>query len=234
MKRFNEPVDSNSISAQNQSEYCLKMISDAVVNMDEENIITHIKTALNLGVSATEIYDQGLSLGMLIASNYFAEKKYFVSEVIVCADTLNKGIQFLNRIAPVASAKSQKIVIAVVEGDLHEIGKNILKILLEAAGFHVVDLGLNVKVEEIVQRALAEHADIIGLSTMMTTTMGKMKEVIDLLNSLQQQNIPKVIIGGGCISERYAQEIGADGYSPNAVEAVKLVYELTGGRASER
>lgn len=207
----------------------LLRISDAVVEMDEDHIIALIQTALEDGIPPKAIYDKGLSHGMLRVTTLFEKKEYFVSEVIVCADTLNKGIQYLKNNFPISSSDGPKVVIAVVEGDLHEIGKNIVKIMFEAAGFQVIDLGLNVKAEDIVRIALEEQAQIIGLSTMMTTTMGKMKDVVDLLATINHQTYPKVIIGGGCISPQYSREIGAHGYSANAVEAVKLVQQLAGG-----
>lgn len=208
----------------------LGRISDCVVEMDEDAITALIDEALELGFSAEEIKDRGLSEGMLRVTKLFENKEYFVSEVIVCADTLNKGITYLKNKFEVSSSKGPKVVIGVVEGDLHEIGKNIVKIMFEAAGFDVIDMGLNVKAEDIVHKALDEEADVIGLSTMMTTTMVKMREVVELIRSTKEELLPKIIIGGGCISQKYAGEIGADGYSANAVEAVKLVKELTGGR----
>lgn len=211
----------------------LKKISDSVVEMDEDSILIAIDHALANNVSSDEIYEQGLSDGMLRVTKLFEDREYFVSEVIVCADTLNKGINYLKSKFPLSSKDGPKVVMGVVEGDLHEIGKNIVKILFEAAGFDVIDMGLNVKAQDIVHKAIEERADIIGLSTMMTTTMVKMKEVIDLLSDIQAPNRPKVIIGGGCISEKYSREIGADGYSANAVEAVKLVQRLTGGNDDE-
>ncbi|MDO4754256.1 MAG: cobalamin-dependent protein [Bacillota bacterium] len=210
----------------------LRKISDCIVEMDEDEIIPSIERALSEGVSAELIQEQGLSDGMLRVTKLFEEKEYYVSEVIVCADTLNKGIGYLKSRTSVQEAAGPKIVLGVVEGDLHEIGKNIVKIMFEAAGFRVIDMGLNVRAEEIVQKAMAEKADVIGLSTMMTTTMGKMADVVSLLKAMNCR-IPKVIIGGGCISERYCREIGADGYSPNAVEAVKLVRKLVSGASEE-
>lgn len=207
----------------------LEKIAESVVEMDEEGIISRIEDALDCGVSSSAIYERGLSEGMLRVTKLFENKEYFVSEVIVCADTLNKGIGHLKQKAPIFSNKGPKIILGVVEGDLHEIGKNIVKIMFEAAGFDVIDMGLNVKAEDIVRRALEEKADIIGLSTMMTTTMVKMRRVIELLRLETSGRLPKVIIGGGCISSSYSLEIGADGYSANAVEAVKLVRDLMGG-----
>ncbi len=202
----------------------LETISSAIINMDEESIISLIDDALANNISAFDIYNEGLSEGMLKVTELFDERQFFVSEVIVCADTLYKGVKYLQENYPITSSSGPKIVLAVVEGDLHEIGKNVVKIMFEAAGFQVIDMGQNVSAQEIVDTALAENADVIGLSTMMTTTMPKMEEVIKLLK--QVPNHPKVIIGGGCINPNYAKTIGADGYSPNAVDAVKLVKKL--------
>ena len=101
--------------------------------------------------------------------------------------------------------------------------------MFEASGFRVIDMGINVKAEDIIKTAIEEKADIITLSTMMTTTMVKMQDVVDMLKAEELEYIPKVIIGGGCVNRKYADEIGADGYSSNAVEAVQLVKQLMGG-----
>ena len=208
----------------------LEAISDAIVNMDEENIAALIEDALKKGILPEEIYDKGLGEGMVKVTRLFEEREYFVSEVIVCADTLNIGVNYLKERFPVKdNSKGPKIVIGVVEGDLHEIGKNIVKIMFEASGFKVTDMGINVKAEDIIETAIKEKADIITLSTMMTTTMAKMKDVIDMLQRKKPAHMPKVMIGGGCVNQKYADEIGADGYSSNAVEAVKLVKRLMGG-----
>ncbi len=208
----------------------LEAISEAIVNMDEENIICIIENALKNGILPEEIYDKGLGEGMVRVTKLFEERKYFVSEVIVCADTLNMGVNYLKKKFPAKdNSKGPKIVIGVVEGDLHEIGKNIVKIMFEASGFKVTDMGINVKAEDIIDAAIEERADIITLSTMMTTTMVKMKDVIDILHTKKLTHFPKIIIGGGCVNQKYADEIGADGYSSNAVEAVKLVKRLMGG-----
>lgn len=207
----------------------LKNISEAVINMDEDNIISIIEIALENGIKQEEIYEAGLGKGMLEVTKLFENKIYFVSEVIVCADTLNKGVKYLqNKFPTKIDENGIKIIFGVVEGDLHEIGKNIVKIMFEAAKFKVYDLGINVKAVDIIEKAIEVNADIIALSTMMTTTMGKMKDVVQLLQTKDLKKIPKIIIGGGCVSNKYAMEIGADGYSANAVEAVQLVKNLMG------
>ncbi len=208
----------------------LENIAEAIVEMDEDNIIDLIEKALGSGILSEEIYDKGLGEGMLRVTELFEKRKNFVSEVIVCADTLNLGVNYLKSKFPSKENSSgPKIVIGVVEGDLHEIGKNIVKIMFEASGFRVIDMGINVKAEDIIKTAIEEKADIITLSTMMTTTMVKMQDVVDMLKAEELEYIPKVIIGGGCVNRKYADEIGADGYSSNAVEAVQLVKQLMGG-----
>lgn len=204
----------------------LKKISDAIINMDEENIEMILQEALDNDTSMEDIYEIGLNNGMLEVTKKFENNEYYVSEVIVCADTLNKGIQFLRAKGGERKVDGPKVLIAVVEGDFHEIGKNIVKIMFEAANFDVMDLGVNQTSEDIVKAAIENRAEIIALSTMMTTTMGKMKEIIGIIEKSELKNKVKVIIGGGCISNKYAQEISADGYSKNAIEAVKLVKNL--------
>ena len=205
-------------------------ITEAIVNMDEDNIISLIDEALSGGISAEDIYNKGLSKGMLDVTKLFENKEYFVSEVIVCADTLNLGVNYLRKKFPAKEdSKGPKVIIGVVEGDLHEVGKNIVKIMFEAAGFKVTDMGINVKAHDILDKTMETEPDIICISTMMTTTRGKMKDVVELIHSKNLKNIPKIIIGGGSVSQKYSDEIGADGYSANAVDAVILVRRLIGG-----
>ena len=195
----------------------LEEIAKAIVDMDEDNIIPLIDKALDAKVLPEEIYNDGLSKGMLDVTKLFENKEYF-------------GVNYLRNKFPAKQvAKGPKVIIGVIEGDLHEIGKNIVKIMFEAAGFKVTDMGINVKAGDIIKKAEDEIPDIICLSTMMTTTRGKMKDVVNLVNSKNFEHRPKVIIGGGSVSAKYAKEIGADGYSANAVEAVLLVKKLLGG-----
>lgn len=215
---------------QNKKISQLNCISQTIVNMDEDNIILEIQKAIEIGCSLEQIYSDGMNRAMVEVTRLFENKEYFISEVIVCADTLNKGINYLKTLGIKNNKKGPKVLLAVVEGDLHEIGKNIVKIMFEAANFQVIDLGLNVSVEEIVKIAKEETPDVIGLSTMMTTTMVNMQKVVEGISKSQMSKIPKIIIGGGCINQKYAYQIRADGYSQNAVEAVKLVNELVGDR----
>lgn len=207
----------------------LNEISDCIINMDEENIEKLIKLAIDSeDIDINDIFLKGLNEGMVRAINIYDNKDYDIPELIVCADTLNKGIRVLREYRAFNVNNKGKILLSVVEGDTHEIGKNIVKIMVEASGYEVIDIGVNKSCEEIIDIAIKEKVDIIGLSSMMTTTRGEMKKLIDKMNSMNLKSRPYVIVGGGSITESYSNEIGADGYSENAPNAIKLIQKLLG------
>ncbi|MFR8869133.1 cobalamin B12-binding domain-containing protein [Paraclostridium sordellii] len=207
----------------------LQRICDCVVNMDKENIKGLVLEALqNKNISIEDIYDKGLNKGMVKSLDMFDNKEYYLSEIIVCSDTLNEGIDVLRSHGQIKKENKGTVVLSVVEGDTHEIGKNIVKIMIESSGYKVIDLGVNKSSETIIDEAINNNADIIALSSMMTTTMENMKTVINDLNSRKLNKRPKVIIGGGPVSNNYAIQIGADGYSENAPKAVRLIQKLMG------
>ena len=207
----------------------LRQISDCIINMDEDRIEELIKMAIDKNnISPQDIFLKGLNNGMVRAIGIYDEKEYDLPELIVCADTLNKGLSVLSNYGSLTKKKKGKLILAVVEGDTHEIGKNIVKIMVEASGYDIIDMGVNQKVEDIIDRAISEKVDIIGLSSMMTTTRGQMKKLIDKLSTMDLSYRPYVIVGGGSVTEQYAKEIGADGYSTNAPNAIKLIERLIG------
>ena len=208
----------------------LNEIAQCIVNMDEENIEKLIKLAIDSNdIDVNDIFFKGLNLGMVNAIKIYDNKEYDIPELIVCADTLNKGIKVLREYGIFNKENKGKILLSVVEGDTHEIGKNIVKIMVEASGYEVIDLGVNKSAEEIIDTAIKEEVNIIGLSSMMTTTRGEMKKLISKINSMNLSNKPYVIVGGGSITESYSKEIGADGYSENAPNAIKLIQRLLKG-----
>jgi methanogenic corrinoid protein MtbC1 len=171
----------------------------------------------------------GLVDGMNRAGKLYEEEEYFVTDLLLCSDAMYIGLDILRPYLPEASGKDAVTgVIGVVEGDTHDIGKNLVKIMLETAGFRMVDLGRDVPLKKFVETAKEENASFICLSTLMTTTMGGMETVIQLLEEAGLRDRIKVMIGGGPISQKFADQIGADGYSQNAVEAVKLAKRLSG------
>ena len=210
-------------------EELLAKLSECVVEMEEEEIVEVANEYIEAGYDALEGIMDGLIDGMEKVSELFEEEEYFVTDVLLCSDAKYAGIEVLkpHLTEDDKSGPAKKVVIGVIEGDTHDIGKNLVKILLDTAGFEIYDLGRDVPLEAFVDKAVEVEADIIALSTLMTTTMIGMKKVIEMLEERGVRDKVKVMIGGSPVSPRFAKEIGADGYSTNAVEAVKLARKLT-------
>jgi len=206
-----------------------KGLSDAVLNMDEEKTVILANEVVIEKYDAYEAIDKGLADGMERAGKLFEEEEYFIPELLMCSDAMYAGLDVLKpHLKGDGLEEKHKVVIGVVEGDTHDIGKNLVKIMLEASGFEVVDLGRDVPPRVFVEKAKEINAEIIALSTLMTTTMDGMAEVIDILKKENIRDLFKVMIGGGPISQSFADKIGADGYSVNAAEAVRLARRLVG------
>jgi dimethylamine corrinoid protein len=206
-----------------KKEELFKDLKNAVVEMDEDQVVTLANQVIEEGVDAFEAIDQGLAKGMEQAGQLFEEEEYFIPELLMCSDAMYTGLDILKpHLKPTTEGKKQKVVIGVVEGDTHDIGKNLVRIMLETSGFEITDLGRDVPPARFVDTAREIKADIIALSTLMTTTMDGMQEVVRLLDKQDVRNQFKVIVGGGPISAAFAKRIGADGYASNAAEAVKL------------
>jgi len=211
-------------------ERLFKDLSDAVVEMDEEKTVSVAEQIIENEIDAYEAIDRGLSDGMERAGRLFEEDIYFVPELLLCSDAMYTGLNLLRpHIKTDDDATKQRVVIGVVEGDTHDIGKNLVKIMLETSGFEVFDLGRDIAPRQFVEKAKEIEAAIIGLSTLMTTTMDGMEDVIRLLNEENIRERFKVMVGGGPISQSFADKIGADGYAPNAAEAVKVAKKLVEG-----
>ncbi|MEQ8235960.1 MAG: corrinoid protein [Syntrophomonadaceae bacterium] len=198
----------------------------AVVDMDTDAAINLSRQALQAGIPAEEAIENGLAHGMEKVGELFASGEYFIPEVVVCSDAMYAGLGILKPALDKVKKPRGKVVIGVVEGDTHDIGKNLVAIMLEAAGFEIYDLGRNVPLSNFAERAMAVDADIIALSSLMTTTMTGMKVVVDDLVHLSKDRKRFVIVGGAPLSLAFADRIGADGYAANAAGAVKLVSRL--------
>ena len=202
-------------------------LSDAVVNMAEERTRELAIAVVDLGLNPLAAIERGLVDGMNRAGKLFETEEYFIPELLLCSDAMYAGLEVLRPHLPNASeVKKHKIVIGVVAGDTHDIGKNLVKILLDAAGYEVVDLGRDIEPKRFVETAIREGARVIALSTLMTTTMDAMSDVVRLLAEGNLRDRFKVIVGGGPISQAFADRIGADGYAASAPAAVKLVQRL--------
>lgn len=208
-------------------EELLKRLSDGVLEMEEDDVAEVAQEYLDAGYPALDGIMEGLVDGMNRASQLFEEEEYFVTDILLCSDAMYVGLDILRPYLPDEENDTKvKGVIGVVEGDTHDIGKNLVKIMLETAGFEMIDLGRDVPLQKFVDVAKEEGAEFICMSTLMTTTMSGMETVIHLLKEAGIREKVKVMIGGGPISQKYADKIGADGYSQNAVEAVKLAKRL--------
>lgn len=207
----------------------LDKMAEMVLEMEDEDIADLCRDYLAEGYDPKEGIFNGLIKGMNEAGKLFAEEEYYISDILICSDAMNNGIDVLKE--KIDSTEEDNIataVIGVVEGDTHDIGKNLVKLMLETSGFKMIDLGKDVPVQKFVDEAVENNADFIMMSTLMTTTMANMKKVIDLLNERGIRDQFKVMIGGGPVSESFAKDIGADAYSENATEAVKVAQSLIG------
>jgi len=204
-------------------------LSDAVVDMDEEKAVTVANEVVALGGDAYQAIEQGLSSGMERAGQLFDEEEYFIPELLMCSDAMYAGMDVLKpHLRLDGVAEKHKVVIGVIEGDTHDIGKNLVKIMLETSGFDVVDLGRDIAPARFVATAKEIGAKIIALSTLMTTTMDGMAAVIRQLDEEGIRDRFKVIVGGGPLSQGFADRIGADGYAVNAADAIRLARSLVG------
>ncbi|WP_353095605.1 corrinoid protein [Tissierella praeacuta] len=210
-----------------KEESLFQEISDAVVEMEDELVEELCNKSLELSIPADETITKGLVAGMDKVGQLYEEQEYFLPEVLTCSDTLNIGLDILKpHIKTETSDNAIKVVIGVVEGDTHDIGKNLVKIMTESAGIEVYDLGRDVPLRNFITVAEEVGANFICMSTLMTTTMMGMKAVIDMLKEGNIRDKYKVMIGGGPISQRFADEIGADAYTADASEAVKRIKSM--------
>jgi len=204
-------------------------IADEVQKGNSESVEELTKKALSEDISAEDILNNGLVAGMNIVSKKFKNNEIFIPEVLISAKSMYSGLGIIKPLLAEANVQSKgKVVIGTVKGDLHDIGKNIVAMLLQGAGFDVVDLGADVPKEKFLEFVKNEGADILGMSALLTTTMIYMKETIETLKNAGLRENVKVIIGGAPVTESYAAQIDADGYAPGAASAVDLTKRLLG------
>lgn len=204
-------------------EELLKKLSDCVFEMEDEEVVDVVKEYIEAGYDPQEGMLLGLVDGMKRASGMYEEGEYFVPELIICSDAMYAGIEELQKYLPnTEDTSAGKIVIGVIEGDTHDIGKNLVRIMLETGGFDVHDLGRDVPVETFVNYVKENDVNIVAISSLMTTTMPGMEAVVNRLKEEGIRDKVKIMVGGAPVSAAFAEKIGADGYSRNAIEAVEL------------
>jgi corrinoid protein of di/trimethylamine methyltransferase len=213
----------------------LEKLANAVVAGDADACKRVANEALSAGIDPYVAIMEGCSAGMAILSKMYDKGEAYVPDILTSAEAMNGAIAILKPHMKVAKAETKgKIVLGVTEGDIHDIGKNIVKILLDAAGYEIIDLGASVPTKKFIEAIREQKPDIVGLSALMTFTMFGMPEIIEALKDAQLRDTVKVIVGGGPISAMFAEKIGADGYGANGPEAVKLVGKILSEKGGKK
>jgi dimethylamine corrinoid protein len=207
----------------------LSQMAEAVVDMDEDLVEEAATEYVNAGHDALEGITSGLSAGMEEVGHLYEEQEYYIPELLICSEVMYKGMDILrphlNKVSTDDKVKL-KAVVGVVEGDTHDIGKNLFKIMLETQGFEVFDLGRDVPPDQFIDKAKEVGANLIGMSTLMTTTMKNMEVTIEKLKEAGIRDSIVVMVGGGPISHDFAMKIGADGYEAEASRAAETAKQL--------
>lgn len=202
----------------------LDVISEALQRGDAEKVEELVKKALEENLTPKKILEDGLIKGMGIIGAKFKKNEVYVPEVLIAARAMHAGMNILKpKLIETGVKNIGTIAIGTVKGDLHDIGKNLVKMMLEGAGFEVIDLGIDVSVDKFVEAVKEHKPNIIAMSALLTTTMVNMPEVIKALEAAGLREKVKIMIGGAPITQNYADQIGADGYSPDAASAVDKV-----------
>lgn len=207
----------------------LILIAESLISGKADKVKELTQAAVDEGVSVKEILEKGLISGMNVVGQKFKANEFYVPEVLIAARAMHAGMSVLE---PLLSKEGiepiGKIALGTVKGDLHDIGKNLVAMMLKGAGFQVIDLGIDVAAEKFVQAVKEQQAQMVAMSALLTTTMPSMKTTIDALANDGVRDRVKIMIGGAPVTQSYADEIGADGYASDAASAVDKAKELLG------
>src|ERR1051325_4558585 len=203
----------------------VRQVFRGIVDGQQDVVAAGVDAALQAGVPARTILEEGMLRAMAEVGRLFEEGECYVPEMLISARAMKAGLARLQPSLKQTDVKAAgRVALGTVKGDLHDMGKNLVGMMLEGAGFTVKDLGVDVSPEVFV--ATAEDVDVIGLSALLTTTMGQMKNTLDALDAAGKRSKVKVIVGGAPVTEDFARQIGADGYAPDASRAVALAKSL--------
>ncbi|AQT67445.1 Methionine synthase [Anaerohalosphaera lusitana] len=203
----------------------LQALADAVIKGDQKTAVDLTKSALEEGTGPGKVLEEGLIAGMNVIGTRFKANEVYIPEVLISARAMKMAMEILEpKLVEAGVEPIGKAIIGTVQGDLHDIGKNLVMMMLKGAGFNVIDLGVDVSPEKFVEQAKENGAQIVGLSALLTTTMPAMEKSVKALKDAGLD--AKVIVGGAPVTQGYADKIGADGYSPDAASAVDLAKSL--------
>ena len=202
-------------------------LAKCVIEGQRDQVKTMVTNLIAAGNNPLEIVNEGLIEGMNVVGVRFKAGDMYVPEVLMAAKSMSGGLEIVRPLISEADQKSKgKIVLGTVKGDLHDIGKNLVGMLIESGGLEVINMGVDVSAEDFIDAIIEHEPDILALSALLTTTMPAMKDIIELLEEEELRDKVKVIIGGAPVSREYADTIGADGYAPDAGSAVELCKQL--------
>ncbi|KAB2890805.1 MAG: cobalamin-binding protein [Desulfobulbaceae bacterium] len=205
----------------------LSTITETLISGDGEALQKLVQEALDAGIPANTILNDALISGMDIVGAKMECGDMFIPEVLMAAQAMSESVEILKPLlADGQSSVVGKVIIGTVKGDLHDIGKNLVKMMLESAGFEIIDLGVDISPEDFVKAIIDNKPDIVGLSALLTTTMPMMKKSIQTIEESGLRKNLKIIVGGAPVNQAFADEIGADGYAPDAGAASKLAKSL--------
>jgi len=204
-------------------------IYEGILEGDMNGVVEATNGAVADNVTAAELLYEAMIPAMSEVGRLFEINEYYVPEMLIAARAMKAGLAILRPLLADAGVEAKgKVALGTVKGDLHDIGKNLVAIMIEGAGFEIIDLGVDVSPEQFVDSVKSQGADAIGLSALLTTTMPSMKSTIDALEEAGVRDQVKVVIGGAPVTQKYADEIGADGYGRDAAAAATIVKELLG------
>ena len=205
----------------------LVTIREMVVGGKFKEIEKQVQQAVDSGTDLNRLINEALISAMDIVGKRFADGDIYVPEMLVSAKTMKQGLDIIKPLLKSGEAEHRgTILMGTVKGDLHDIGKNLVIMMMEGAGFRIIDLGVDVKIENLIDTVQKEQVDVLGLSALLTTTMPEMQNVIEALEEAGLRNQVKVIVGGAPIDQGFADKIGADGFGADAVDAVQLARDL--------
>ena len=204
-------------------------LADAIIKGDNVASKEIAQKLVDDGVSASEILNEGLVPGMNVVGQKFKANEMYIPEVLIAARAMHAAMDIIKPLLAETGVEMKgTVVIGTVQGDLHDIGKNLVGMMLEDGGFQVIDLGVDIPADKFVQAVKENNVKVIGLSALLTTTMSGMKEIIDALKADPATSDTKVMVGGAPLTQEYADSIGAAGYAPDASSAVDLANKLLG------
>lgn len=207
----------------------LENLKESVIDGSESKALEYTQKALDEGVDVENILNDGFIPAMEVVGSKFQANEIYVPEMLISAKAMKAGMKILEPLLTEAGVEPiGRVVIGTVKGDLHDIGKNLVAMMLEGAGFEVIDAGVDVPAEKFIDLVREKNANILGLSALLTTTMVEIKNVIDVFKEEGLRDDVKILVGGAPVNTDYAKEIGADGYSPDAASAADLAKGLIG------